>query len=193
MQKFIPYLIAAAALSCASISQAGVIDFNTPAIIDIDNSSGIATYGEDGYAISGAAASFLTIDGIGADITAGLFLVGGETISLRAANGSLFSFTGLDAGPFGSDPGTVLSFTGVFDDITQLTRMITLAEFGNYTLPDFAGLTELRISASADVVLDNIMVNGGEVPEPASSALLLLGAGAIAAVRRRRKTNPTVK
>lgn len=185
MKKLIRLLTAAAALSCAAFSQAGVIDFNTPAIIDIDNASGIATYSEDGYAITGTAASFLTIDGIGAGMSAGLFLVGGDTVSLRSANGSLFSFSGLDAGSFGSDLETMLTITGVFGDSTALTTMITLADFGTYALSGLTGLTELRISAAADVVLDNIRVEGGEVPEPGSIGLLLLGAGALVAARRR--------
>lgn len=192
MKKFIRLLTAAAALSCASISQAEVIDFDIPTTIEIDNESGIATYSEDGFAITGTAASFLTIDGIGTSMSPGLFLVGGDTISLRSANNGLFSFAGLDAGPFGSDLATVLSITGLFGDNTQLTTMIELADFGSYKLSGFTGLTELRFSAAADVVLDNLLVSGAEVPEPGSVALLLLGAGAMVGARRRIKQKTAV-
>lgn len=183
MHKLLRTLTAALALSAAASGHAAVIGFDTASVIDIDNGTNLATYSEAGFAITGDAASFLTIDGIGTGASGGLFLVGGSTLSLTAQDGSLFSFSGLDAGLFGSDPAT-LSLTGIFGDSSQLSSNLALSDLGSFSFANFNGLSELRISSNADAVLDNVMTAASPVPEPGTTAMLLLGLGALVGTRR---------
>lgn len=187
MHKLLRMAAVLAAATLTSTGHAGVIDFDTPTIIDIDNTSGVATYREDGVQIQGQAASFLTIDGLGTNASPGLFLVGGETIVLTAMNGSLFSFMGLDGASLDSATGATLNLTGLFGDNSTLMTSVTLSELSNFTFSGLMGISELRISASADVILDNLLVAGTEVPEPNTAATLLLGAGLLFGMRRRVK------
>lgn len=182
MKKLLCLLGATLALASAGASQAAVIGFDTSAVIDIDNDTGQAVYREAGFSLSGPAASFLTIDGIGAGMSSGLFLGSGTTISVMADGGGQFSFAGLDAGGFDSATA-MLSITGVFSDMTQVSSMVQLTALDSFSFNGLLGLSELRISADADVVLDNLGV-ASPVPEPGSTALLLLGVGTLLTMRR---------
>jgi len=184
MHKSISTLSAAVAFALAASSHAAVIGFDTGAEIAIDNASNLATYREAGFSVSGPAASFLTIDGIGTGASGGLFLATGNTLSLMAQDGGLFRFTGLDAGQFGADPDATLTPTGFFGDGTESGSTVALAELGILGFAGFDGLSELRISANADVVLDNLMAVTSAVPEPGTAAMLLLGLGALVGARR---------
>lgn len=177
-------IAAALAFSAASLGHAGTIGFDTPTLIDTDSTPGLALYREAGFSIAGQPAGFLQIDGLGSAMSGALVLLSGETISLTAGNGGMFGFAGLDAGAFDTTVAAMLNVTGIFADSTVLSSSVTLAELGNFSFAGLTGLSELRLSASADVVLDNLMVSASEVPEPGTTAMLLLGVGALVAARR---------
>src|SRR5688572_16049690 len=114
MKKLLCLLGAGLALAGAGASQAAVIGFDTSAGIDLDNDTGQALYREAGFSLTGPAAAFLTIDGIGSGMSSGLFLGSGTTLSVMADGGGQFSFAGLDAGRFDSGTAAMLSITGIF-------------------------------------------------------------------------------
>jgi hypothetical protein len=181
MRKLLCTLAALVAVTAAPAASAATIDFDSPGLIEIDNSNGQATLREDGFALRGEAAGFLTIDDLGTGGSGGLVLLGGNSISLGTLDGTLFNFSGLDAGRFDSGTSAMLSLTGIFGGNTQLSTMVTLGELASLSLTDWNGLSELRLSASADLVIDNIQVS--PVPEPDTVAMLLLGLGALGALR----------
>jgi hypothetical protein len=184
MHKLIRTMLFALA-AAAPLAEAAVINFDRPGLIEIDNATGNAVYREAGFALSGDAASFLQLDGIGTGASGGLFLTAGSTLSIMAGNGGLFSFLGLDAGSNDATVPAMLDIVGIFADHTRQDLMLTLSGLGPQSLSGWGGLTELRFMASADVVLDNIALSA--VPEPGSVAMTMLGLGALFGVRRARK------
>jgi hypothetical protein len=182
MKSFVRTLAAALVLS-AGASHAAVIDFNDPALIDIDNATSVATYREAGFALAGDAASFLQLDGIGTGMSGALALFAGSTVSLSADNGGLFSFSGFDGGSFDGMTPATLNLTAVFGNNSQSSFSLDLAMLGSQSFSALSGLSELRLSASSDLVVDNLMVDVSPVPEPASVAMLLLGVGTLLGVR----------
>ena len=181
MRKLLCTLAAVLAMSVAPAVGAATIDFNNPGLIEIDNGTGVATYGEAGFSLRGDAAGFLTIDGLGSGGSGGLVLFGGNSISLSTVDGTLFNFAGLDAGLLDQGTPGTLSLTGIFGAGTQLSTMLALGELASLDLMAWNGLSELRLSASADLIIDNIQVS--PVPEPDTVAMLLLGMGALLALR----------
>jgi hypothetical protein len=184
MHKLIRTLLFALA-AAAPLAQAGVINFDQPGLIEIDNATGNAVYREAGFALSGDAASFLQLDGVGTGASGGLFLAAGSTLSIMAGDGSLFSFLGLDAGSNDATVPAMLDIVGIFADKTQQDLMLSLSSLGPQSLSGWSGLTELRFMAGADILLDNIALSA--VPEPGSLAMTLLGLGALLGLRRSRK------
>jgi hypothetical protein len=168
----------------APLAEASVVDFNNPGVIDIDNGTGAAVYREAGFTLTGNAAGFLPIDGAGTGGTGGLLLLAGNTISIMSGSGSPFNFSALDAGRYDAATAATLGITGIFSNSAQQNLMLTLGELGTQPLSAWNGLTELRFTASADVVVDNVVLSA--VPEPASFAMLLLGLGAVFGLRRNR-------
>ena len=63
MNRFLSAAALAAALCSGGAAHAGLVTFDNPGVIDIDNNTGIATYAEAGFVITGLATSFLPIDG----------------------------------------------------------------------------------------------------------------------------------
>lgn len=181
MRKLMCTLAAALAMTVAPAVSAATLDFNNPGLIEIDNDTGVATYNEAGFSLRGDAAGFLTIDGLGTGSSGGLVLFSGNTITLDTTNGILFDFTGLDAGLLDSAMSGTLSLTGVFGTGTELSTMLALGELADLDLTPWYGLSELQLTASADVIIDNIQVS--PVPEPDTVAMLLLGMGALAGLR----------
>ena len=97
----------AAALCAVGTAQAGVLTFNDPGVIDIDNNTNVATYTESGFTVSGQAATFLPLDSA---------LVGGfdgTPFSLKNLFGGAFSLLSLDYAFYdlGFAPG-LLTVTG---------------------------------------------------------------------------------
>jgi hypothetical protein len=184
MKRLLGVLATACALGASQLAGAAVVNFDSPALIDIDNDSGRAVYREAGFALSGEAAGFLTIDGLGSAMTGALVLLDGSTVSLMANDGGLFSFAGLAAGSLDTQGSATLRVTGIFGDSSQLSALLALSQLDTVSAPMWTGLTELRFMADGDLVIDDLRLDAGEVPEPASVALLLLGIGVLVGVRR---------
>jgi len=184
MHKLIRSLTVALLVCTGPVVHATVLNFDAPTIIDIDGATNQAVYHEAGFNLAGDAATFLTVDGIGTNMTGGLVLVGGSTISLMETNGNLFSFLGLDAGLLQPGSAGSLTITGIFGDNSQQNILLALADLGTLSLTPWAGLTALRFSGTDLLVLDNVVVNVSTVPEPNSLAMLLLGMGSLTAMRR---------
>jgi hypothetical protein len=187
MHKLLRTLAVALALGASQAAGAAVINFNDPALIEIDNESGLALYREAGFSLSGEAAGFLTIDGLGSAMTSGLVLLDGSTVRLMADGGGPFSFSRLVAGRLDAQTAATLSITGIFGDGSQLSTMFPLSALATIPVDMWTGLTELRFAASGDLVIDDIFVDAAvtAVPEPASIAMLLLGLAALLGARRR--------
>lgn len=190
MHKLLRTLTVALALGASQYAGAAVINFNNPALIEVDNDSGRAIYREAGFALAGDAASFLTIDGLGSASTGGLVLLNGNTVSLTADNGGLFALSGLFAGRLDAQTEATLNIIGFFGDSSQLSIMLPLSELANISSAMWSGLTELRFAASGDLVIDDILVDAAQVPEPASITMLLLGMGVLVTARRVAATRP---
>lgn len=188
MHKIIRMLAATLVVGGSALTHAATINFDQPSQIDIDNATNQAVYHEGGAALTGTAGGFLTIDGIGSGMTGGLALFSGNTLSLKADNGGMFSFLGLDAGvPYYSDSAGSLTITGIFGNNVQKNAMFPLTDIATLPFTAWNGLTELRFSGTGDVVLDNVLVNVSPVPEPSTVTMLLLGLGSVAAARRAAK------
>lgn len=184
MHTLLRTLAVALALGASQAAPAAVINFNDPALIEIDNDSGRALYREAGFSLTGDAAGFLTIDGLGSAMSGGLVLLDGNTVSLMADGGGPFSFSGLVAGRLDAQSAATLGIVGVFGDNSQQSAVLALSELRAIPLAMWTGLTELRLTAGGDLVIDDILVAAAEVPEPVSVALFLFGMGTLLGARR---------
>lgn len=177
MRKLLTAMACAAALCLGSAAQAAVLNFDDPGVIDIDPMTGIATYTESGFTISGPAASFLTLGGqlVGTDPP--------TPIALKALSGGRFSLLALDYAFFdlgGAPAPGMLLISGILDGMTVTTQLLSLGDAASFTFgASWRGLTEVDFQGSLGFALDNISL----VPEPgtlllANGALLLLALGA---------------
>lgn len=174
MNRFLSTLALAAAFCTGGAAHAGLVTFDNPGLIDIDNNTDVATYREAGYVITGPAASFLPLDGA---------MVGGfdgTPFTFGRLDGGIFGLMSLDVAPFdlGFGPGT-LTIEGLLDGMQVALLSVDLANGGSLMFDSsWAQLTAVSFSATGGFALDNIAT----VPEPATFALagagLLLGAAA---------------
>lgn len=177
MNRFLGAVALAAALCSSGAAQAGLVTFDNPGVIDIDNNTGIATYTEAGFVISGPATSFLPLDGA---------MVGGfdtTPFSLSLLTGGVFGLQSIDIAAYdlGFGPG-MLALVGLLGGAQVASLNIDLASAGSVLFDSsWAQLTSVSFSATSGFALDNI----ASVPEPGSFALA--GAALLMAATRRRR------
>ncbi len=172
--------VLAAALWAGGAAHAAVITFNDPAVIEIDNNTGVATYTEAGYTIRGPAASFLPID---------MQLVGGfdtTPFSLIQLGGGVFSLLSLDFDFYDlgfGDASSTLTINGLLDGAVVMSSSVGLGGPGSLMFgAGWAQLDEVSFTGTAGFSLDNIQAVARAVPEPGTwllSALALSGLGAL--------------
>ena len=171
--------LAAAASFSGGAAHAGLVTFDNPGLIDIDNDTFVATYAEAGFVISGPATSFLPIDGA---------LVGGfdETpFTFSLAGGGSFGLKSFDLAPYdlGFGPGT-LFVAGLLGGVQVASRSIDLTGASSLSFDAAWGnLTSVSFSGTGGFALDNITT----VPEPGTFMLAGAGLLLVGAMRRRPK------
>lgn len=175
-------LLGAAALAVAlcgsGAAHAGLITFDNPGEIDIDNATDTARYHEAGFVIAGPSASFLPLDGA---------MVGGfdtTPFTLSQEAGGPFGLQSFDVAPedLGFGPG-MLFVSGLLDGVQVASLVVDLSSASSQLLDSsWAKLTAVSFSGTGGFALDNIAT----VPEPRSFALV--GAALlIAATSRQRR------
>ena len=184
MRNVLSTLACAVALCAGPAAQAALVTFNNPTLIDIDPVTNVASYNEAGFTFSGDAASFLPLDFIGSGGSGGLFVVANGLLKLSASSGGLFDLQSLDFGlfdPLNTTPPPLLVVEGLLANNSLLTQALGLGALANFGFTNWTGLQEVRFSANADFVLDNVSA----VPEPASWALIALALVGLGVSRRR--------
>ena len=181
MKKTLLALACVATMGLANVGHAAILTFDMPALIDIDNNTGVATYQEGGFVLSAQAPTFLTLDNIGTAGSGGLFVLANSPLTLMAAGGGVFSLLGLDFGLNDPNEAGVLDIQGLLGDNSVLGQQLNLGALQNFSFQGWGNLRQVSFNATADVVLDNL----NAVPEPGSAALTLAALSGLLLVRRR--------
>lgn len=110
-------------------------------------------------------------------------------IVLTKVDGSLFSFQGMYIKSWGGfNDGGDSTVTAYLGDTVVGSYAFTLSGNWQNVAGNLSGIDRLVVSAGSAFLLDDVTVDGAaNVPEPASLALLGLGALAAGTVRRRRQ------
>lgn len=195
MKKTLATLSCVVALSLSTTVGAAVLTFDSPPLIDIDPASNLATYREAGFAITGAAASYLPIDNVGARGTGGLVILADGRVKLTSSDGGLFSLNSFDYGLFDSVDSGALNVNGLLSDNRQLNSTLPLGSLKNFAFQGWTGLREVNLIANTDFVIDNVNAvsgsgnpgGGNAVPEPGTLALMGAAAAGLLGARKRRR------
>jgi hypothetical protein len=190
MRNVLSTLACAVALCAGPAAEAALVTFNNPTLIDIDPVTNVASYNEAGFTFSGDAASYLPLDFIGSGGSGGLFVLANSLLKLTASSGGLFDLQSLDFGLFDSQsttPPPSLLVEGFLANKGLLTQTLGLGALASFGFANWTGLQEVRFSANADFVLDNVSAVAVPlaVPEPVSLALVALAIAGVAVTRRK--------
>ena len=191
MKNLLSTVAIAAALAGAGGAQAALITFDMPGVVAIDPVTSVATYSEAMFNFSGAAASFLPLDGVGRGGTGGLFVLANAALLVTPGSGGLFYLSSLDYGTIDgliATPPTSLLVEGFLSDNTLLSEMLNLGMQKSFSFTGWTGLASLRLTANGDFVLDNLALTA--VPEPAGWALVGLALAGLGLSQRRRGVAP---
>lgn len=183
MKKILACVACAAALGAAPLAPAAVLTFNNPGIVEVDNTTNIATYTEAGLNIAGDAATFLPLDNIGAGGSGGLYVEPNSTLRLFSETGS-FDLLSATFGAFDAGVTGLLNISaGSMSQVIQLGALTSFSFFG------FTNLQQVTLTSNIAFILDDLTIDlaGAAVPEPASLGLAGLALAGLMAVRRRRQ------
>jgi len=198
---------AAASLAVAQTAQAGVVDFEDRIFVDPSNLQTEANhFDEQGLHFEGLQFFFIPAgnpDVILPTAYSSTFMETAlEPVVISRTGGGVFDFLSiaLGLGDFNAGASDNVLVTGTkancVTDCTVTANLTVTNAFQTFSLAGFAGLSSVSFGMptsggdadSGYLAFDNLSTRApGEVPEPATWAMMLLGFGALGAVMRRRR------